>query len=388
MAVLSSIFGRLDSTSRFIIGGGTLLLGMTLAAIATAVLMRPVDEMQDAEIATIAPTRRERNDEDEPGRLGGLMTHTMGAVAHSVLSAKAKLRRMASEAPDQARAAAGVPTGQTAAAAERPSPGLTARRQGLLYRARRGSAASRTACRGSAPGTGSGCATGTSAADLPRASHQSPSRSCRAPGGTDRARPRIGSDCTGRRRRAAIRGRGLGHRSHRKVLAFTRPRQRLVRSPFSRNFRCRRRTARPDTYELPPLDLLTEPKPSERHPSMSMEALQENAATLAAVLDDFGVRGEIINVRPGPVVTLYELEPAPGTRSNRVIGLADDIARSMSAISARVALVAGRNAIGIELPNAKRENVLLREMLASQDFITAKLRSFRSRSARPLAAIR
>ncbi len=123
---------------------------------------------------------------------------------------------------------------------------------------------------------------------------------------------------------------------------------------------------------MPPLDLLAEPKPSERDPSMSMEALQDNAATLASTLDDFGVRGEIINVRPGPVVTLYELEPAPGTRSNRVIGLADDIARSMSAISARVALVAGRNAIGIELPNAKRENVLLREMLASQDFITAK----------------
>ncbi len=127
-----------------------------------------------------------------------------------------------------------------------------------------------------------------------------------------------------------------------------------------------------DAYELPPLDLLAEPKPSERDPSMSMEALQDNAATLASTLDDFGVRGEIINVRPGPVVTLYELEPAPGTRSNRVIGLADDIARSMSAISARVALVAGRNAIGIELPNAKRDNVLLREMLASQDFITAK----------------
>ena len=127
-----------------------------------------------------------------------------------------------------------------------------------------------------------------------------------------------------------------------------------------------------DSYELPPLDLLVEPKPSERDPSMSTDVLQQNAATLGSVLDDFGVRGEIINVRPGPVVTLYELEPAPGTRSNRVIGLADDIARSMSAVSARVALVPGRNAIGIELPNARRENVMLREMLASQDFITAK----------------
>ena len=86
------------------------------------------------------------------------------------------------------------------------------------------------------------------------------------------------------------------------------------------------------------------------------------------MLDDFGVRGEIINVRPGPVVTLYELEPAPGIKSARVIGLADDIARSMSAVSGRVAVVPGRNVIGIELPNAKRETVYLRELLASRGF--------------------
>ena len=90
------------------------------------------------------------------------------------------------------------------------------------------------------------------------------------------------------------------------------------------------------------------------------------------MLEDFGVRGEIINVRPGPVVTLYELEPAPGIKSSRVIALADDIARSMSAVSARVAVVPGRNAIGIELPNHKRETVFLRELLASQDFETSK----------------
>jgi S-DNA-T family DNA segregation ATPase FtsK/SpoIIIE len=92
------------------------------------------------------------------------------------------------------------------------------------------------------------------------------------------------------------------------------------------------------------------------------------------VLDDFGVKGEIINVRPGPVVTLYELEPAPGIKSSRVIGLADDIARSMSAISARVAVVQGRNAIGVELPNQRRETVFLRELLASQDFEKSKHR--------------
>ncbi len=92
------------------------------------------------------------------------------------------------------------------------------------------------------------------------------------------------------------------------------------------------------------------------------------------MLDDFGVRGEIINVRPGPVVTLYELEPAPGIKSARVIGLADDIARSMSAIACRVAVIPGKNAIGIELPNARRETVYLRELLAAEDFASSKAR--------------
>ena len=120
-------------------------------------------------------------------------------------------------------------------------------------------------------------------------------------------------------------------------------------------------------YELPSLGLLTAPKAQERF-TPSMEALQENATALESVLGDFGVRGEIINARPGPVVTLYELEPAPGIKSSRVIGLADDIARSMSAVSARVAVVSGRNAIGIELPNPTREKVYLRELLASDDY--------------------
>ncbi len=85
------------------------------------------------------------------------------------------------------------------------------------------------------------------------------------------------------------------------------------------------------------------------------------------MLGDFGVRGEIVKANPGPVVTLYELEPAPGIKSSRVIGLADDIARSMSALSARVAVVPGRNAIGIELPNPHREKVYLRELLTAKD---------------------
>ncbi|MCC5978815.1 MAG: DNA translocase FtsK [Salinarimonas sp.] len=126
-----------------------------------------------------------------------------------------------------------------------------------------------------------------------------------------------------------------------------------------------------DDYQLPALQLLAEPTASHLA-EVSREALEQNAAMLESTLEDFGVRGEIINVRPGPVVTLYELEPAPGTKSSRVIGLADDIARSMSAVSARVAVVQGRNAIGIELPNTKRDTVYLRELLASRDFESSK----------------
>ncbi|HYI88918.1 MAG TPA: DNA translocase FtsK 4TM domain-containing protein [Beijerinckiaceae bacterium] len=126
-----------------------------------------------------------------------------------------------------------------------------------------------------------------------------------------------------------------------------------------------------EEYCLPELTLLTEPKKSAA-PAVSTEALENNATLLESTLEDFGVRGEILNVRPGPVVTLYELEPAPGTKSSRVISLADDIARSMSAVSARVAVVQGRNAIGIELPNQKRETVYLRELLDSEDFEGSK----------------
>ena len=127
-----------------------------------------------------------------------------------------------------------------------------------------------------------------------------------------------------------------------------------------------------ESFEMPSLHFLSEPKALSKDPSLSKEALEQNARMLEGVLEDFGVKGEIIHVRPGPVVTLYELEPAPGIKSSRVIGLADDIARSMSAIACRVAVVPGRNAIGIELPNARRETVYLRELLASKDFETSK----------------
>jgi S-DNA-T family DNA segregation ATPase FtsK/SpoIIIE len=120
-------------------------------------------------------------------------------------------------------------------------------------------------------------------------------------------------------------------------------------------------------YELPPLGLLASPDTVIRH-TLPEEALEENARMLESVLDDYGVKGEIVAVRPGPVVTQYELEPAPGLKASRVIGLADDIARSMSALSARVSTVPGRSVIGIELPNAWREKVVLREILAARDF--------------------
>jgi S-DNA-T family DNA segregation ATPase FtsK/SpoIIIE len=129
-----------------------------------------------------------------------------------------------------------------------------------------------------------------------------------------------------------------------------------------------------ENFVLPPLHFLAEPKNVARDATLSADALEQNARMLEGVLEDFGVKGEIIHVRPGPVVTLYELEPAPGIKSSRVIGLADDIARSMSAIAARVAVVPGRNAIGIELPNQRRETVYLRELLGSRDFEQSKAR--------------
>ena len=125
-------------------------------------------------------------------------------------------------------------------------------------------------------------------------------------------------------------------------------------------------------YQLPPLDILAAPTGGPEPEELDQEALEQNARLLEAVLADFGVKGDIVQVRPGPVVTMYELEPAPGTKTSRVISLADDIARSMSAVSVRIAVVPGRNAIGIELPNAVREMVALRELLASANFEKSK----------------
>ena len=145
--------------------------------------------------------------------------------------------------------------------------------------------------------------------------------------------------------------------------------------PVEPTVRARKQVKKKSTngkFTLPSLNLLSDQKSLIDDPSLSTEALEENARALEGVLEDFGVKGQILKVRPGPVVTLYELEPAPGVKSSRVIGLAEDIARSMSAIAARVAVVPGRNAIGIELPNKRRETVYLREQLSSKEFKNTK----------------
>jgi len=123
-----------------------------------------------------------------------------------------------------------------------------------------------------------------------------------------------------------------------------------------------------ERYDLPPLDLLDKVPGNAAVQKINDDSLQKNARLLESVLEDFGVKGEIVQVRPGPVVTLYELEPAPGTKTSRVVGLADDVARSMSAVSVRIAVVPGRSVIGIEMPNRVRETVYLRELLATEAF--------------------
>jgi len=126
-----------------------------------------------------------------------------------------------------------------------------------------------------------------------------------------------------------------------------------------------------DGYEIPPISILSNPTEIVRH-TLSDDALNENARMLENVLEDYGVKGQIVKVRPGPVVTMYELEPEAGMKASRVVGLADDIARSMSALSARISTIPGRTVIGIELPNDHREMVLFREIIAASAFGDSK----------------
>ena len=159
-----------------------------------------------------------------------------------------------------------------------------------------------------------------------------------------------------------------------KAPAAKKPRENLVQRPSAVAVKQTTLPLGPDTgYALPPLELLQWPNIGQKAGAdISEEALERNAKMLESVLADFGVHGQITKVSPGPVVTLYELEPSPGTRAARVISLADDIARNMSAASVRVAVVSGRNVIGIELPNLKRETVYLRELLCTDTYTENK----------------
>lgn len=121
-------------------------------------------------------------------------------------------------------------------------------------------------------------------------------------------------------------------------------------------------------WEFPSIDFLQEPPPLVKEEKLDESALRKNAELLQNVLNDYNVKGEIKSIHPGPVVTLYELEPAPGTKTSRVVSLSDDIARSMSAVSVRAAVPPGRNVIGIELPNKKRQTVYLRDLMERDDF--------------------
>lgn len=125
--------------------------------------------------------------------------------------------------------------------------------------------------------------------------------------------------------------------------------------------------------QAPPLSLLQRPG-EQMQPALSSEALEQNVRLLESVLKDYGIKGEIERVRPGPVVTLYELKPEPGLKASRVMGLSDDIARNMSALSARISTIPGRNVIGIELPNEHRETVYLQELLADRDFGDSRMK--------------
>ncbi len=185
------------------------------------------------------------------------------------------------------------------------------------------------------------------------------------------AEPRLGSPVQRGRREGGEAAAGAAGRAGREGAAPAIEPRAANPAGRKRNAHSRQASLELDTeenYELPPLDLLTLPPAARHEERLDEEALSANARLLESVLEDFGVKGKIVKVRPGPVVALYELEPAPGTKSSRVISLADDIARSMSAISVRVAVVPGRNVLGIELPNARRETVYLRELLASEAY--------------------
>jgi S-DNA-T family DNA segregation ATPase FtsK/SpoIIIE len=165
-------------------------------------------------------------------------------------------------------------------------------------------------------------------------------------------------------RRAEAPAPSRAHRGHAEALAEDDDDETLAADPHAE-------AREAEGYDAPPLEVLQPPRRAEERP-LSEEELEQNARRLETVLADYGVRGEIVAVKAGPVVTLYELEPAPGLKAARVIGLADDIARSMEALSARVSTMPGRSVIGIELPNETRQTVWLRELFEQEDFAESR----------------
>lgn len=152
-----------------------------------------------------------------------------------------------------------------------------------------------------------------------------------------------------------------------RAVSVVKPQSRNVKAKSKKSEQAKLDLREPSEWELPPKEFLQNP-PKQNQDQLDESALRKNADLLQNVLGDYNVSGDITSIHPGPVVTLYELEPSPGTKTSRVVGLSDDIARSMSAVSVRVAVVPGRNVIGIELPNKKRQTVYLRDLLEQPEF--------------------
>jgi S-DNA-T family DNA segregation ATPase FtsK/SpoIIIE len=192
-----------------------------------------------------------------------------------------------------------------------------------------------------------------------------------------RREPRLGDDAAEDHRSAIEMPHEpeLPERTGRLVVApALKPREKAKPAKAAKNTRQARLALDESEFELPPVDILSLPTANLAVQRINEESLEKNARLLETVLDDFGVKGEIVKVRPGPVVTLYELEPAPGTKTSRVVGLADDVARSMSAVSVRIAVVPGRSVIGIELPNREREVVAFRELIEDDSYQSTQSR--------------
>lgn len=187
-------------------------------------------------------------------------------------------------------------------------------------------------------------------------------------GGEAPERGRVAIEMPSRAAESDVYERGRGEKAERLVVTPVPKNKDKAKAAKAKDSRQAKLVLEESEFELPPVDILARPTANLAVQRINEESLEKNARLLETVLDDFGVKGEIVKVRPGPVVTLYELEPAPGTKTSRVVSLADDVARSMSAVSVRIAVVPGRSVIGIELPNREREVVAFRELIEDESY--------------------